>query len=46
MSSLAREVERLLRAQGAISRAFEEARIPDRLLEYAYETLRKHGITP
>lgn len=45
MSTL-REVERYLRAQDAIGLAFEKARIPDWLLAHAYETLRKHGITP
>lgn len=33
-------------AQKALWTALDRARIPDWLLSYAYETLRKHGITP
>ncbi len=41
---LVTEVERLLRAQRAIAHAFENARIPDRVLAAAYEACRKAGV--
>ncbi len=38
------EWEYLLRAHMAIARAFEEARVPDRVLHAAYEACRKAGL--